>query len=160
MSVNRIGIDVGGVIIGGTRDDPADTSFFGDNFLKTNAIEGAVASIKLIVNAIGRENTFIISRAGATTAGKSLIWLNEYKVVGRGSSQIDIMNIRFCFERRDKTPIATELQLDAFIDDKADVLQPMHTVKRRILFGTQSNVFPDELETAESWEAILKTLGI
>lgn len=48
------------------------------------------------------------------------------------------MAVRFCRERPQKAPICAELGITHFIDDRADVLEPMcGIVANRFLFGPQ-----------------------
>ncbi len=154
----NIGLDIGKVITDGRRDDPEDTSFFGDNFLKTPMVDDTLDSVHRIIQHFGKKRTFVISRCGAKTAGKSMWWLDSKGFFA--PDMLDIRNVRFCRERQDKAPIAAELGLDFFIDDKADVLLPMQTVGTRILFGPQSQRPPSSLYYAETWGDALKILGI
>ena len=132
-----IGIDIGGVIIGGSGD--TDTSFFTDNFLATPEIEGAWKALDDLDMA-GHE-LHIISKCWHTVEGKSLRWLEQYRF-----EMIPLHRTHFVRERHLKAPMALALQLDVFIDDRADIIDSMEgVVKHPILFTSWKKVM-DQIE--------------
>jgi hypothetical protein len=134
----RIGIDIGGVIIGGGGED---TSFFSDNYLKTPEIEDAFKSI-LQLRDLGHD-LHIISKCGPVVEEKSLDWLNTYMYL----ELVKERNIHFVRKRHLKAPMAQALELDVFIDDRQDIIDSMHgIVKHPILF--------------ESWKKTMQELGL
>lgn len=127
-----IGIDIGGVIIGGSGD--ADTSFFTDNFLATPEIEGAWKALDDLDMA-GHE-LHIISKCWHTVEGKSLRWLEQ-----RSFEMIPLHRTHFVRERHLKAPMAQALQLDVFIDDRQDIIDSMEgIIKHPILFTSWKQV--------------------
>ena len=155
----RIGLDVGGVIIDAIANDNTDTSFRSDNFLATTAVKGAFEAIKKLVEAYGSENIFIISKCGPEIERKTRLWLEAtgfYTITG-----FDPANLYFCLNRPDKAPIAQELQLTDFVDDKAEVLRYMEgIVTRRYLFGPQRKQNQDitGLIATNGWDQALASL--
>jgi len=131
----RIGLDFGGVITDSQANDGTDTAFRTDNFMATTAVIGTYTAVKILVSVFGRDNLFIISKCGEITEAKSIKWLR-----GNGfyeATDFDPSNVFFCRERADKAPIAADLGLTDFVDDRADVLGYMTTVRLRWLFGPQ-----------------------
>jgi hypothetical protein len=123
----RIGIDIGGVIIGGQGED----TFFSADFLDTPPISGAFDAIRSLVNEHGAENVYIISKCGPTVQTKSIIWLFEHDFFFLTGMRPE--NVFFVRKRPEKAPLAETLELDAFIDDRADVLA--HMSLQKVLFS-------------------------
>lgn len=67
-----IGIDVGGVIIDSINNDNRDTTFLGDNFLRTTAVPGAFDAVKTLVQNFGTKNIFIVSKCGPVIQEKTV----------------------------------------------------------------------------------------
>lgn len=131
----RIGLDVGGVLI----DAPNNTSpsFFGDNFMQATPVLGALEAFGELVQILGADNVFVVSKAGENTQRKTRLWLAAHGFFDTGFNQ---RNLHFCADWADKTPIAKKFNLDCFVDDRIDVLGYMFSVVRhRVLFGPQPN---------------------
>jgi len=132
--VNKIGIDIGGVIIDRARNDNSDTSLFGANYLNAHAVDGAMQVISKINKELFPNETYIISKCGANIERKSREWLKHngfYEQTGMSEDKV-----HFCRQRADKAPIAQKLGLTHFIDDKLEVLGYMYDiVPHRILFN-------------------------
>lgn len=134
----RIGIDIGGVIIGGGGDD---TQFFGDDFWNTPELPGARQAIYELHRA--KHEIHLISKCGPKIENRSIIWLGTFGYI---PSPIRQHHIHFVRKRELKAPMAQALELDIFIDDRQDVLDHMvGTVPHLILFTSwdQTN---EELE--------------
>lgn len=114
----RIGVDIGGVIIGGGKKD---TSFFSDDFIETPEVQDAFEA--LIALRFGVQ-LFLISKAGPKTALKTLKWFDARKEF----DPIDRDKIVFVRERSQKAPVAQLLELDIFIDDRQDIVTSMGDV--------------------------------
>lgn len=116
-----VGIDIGNVIIGGAGSE--DTSFFTDGFLATPEIKDAIKSIA----ALNREyKVWLLSKCGAATQAKTLLWLEDrdfHNITGIPSERV-----LFCRKRPEKAPIAAELGFKVFIDDREDIIQSMKDV--------------------------------
>lgn len=118
----RIGVDIGGVIIGGAG--PNDTSFFGENYLETPMIPGAPSVVSYLVHK-GHE-VFIISKASPKTVKRSIAWLNNrnfWRATGLTPDRLI-----FCRERSHKAAIADLLELDVMIDDRQEICDQMAEV--------------------------------
>jgi hypothetical protein len=134
----RIGIDIGGVIIGGGGED---TSFFSDNYLKTPEIEGAWDSLDLLD--MDDHELHIISKCGPVVEAKSVAWLDQKMFF----LSIPRHHTHFVRKRELKAPMAQALELDVFIDDRQDIIDSMQgIVKHPILF--------------ESWKTTMQELGL
>lgn len=121
-----IGIDIGGVIIGGSGN--ADTSFFTDDFLATPEVPGAWEALDDLD--IAGHELHIISKCWHTVEAKSLKWLEHNRFVA-----IPLHRTHFVRHRHLKAPMAQALQLDVFIDDREDIIDSMQgIVKHPILF--------------------------
>ncbi len=158
--LQRYGIDLGGVIIGGPGND---TQFFTKDYLATPAVNASFEGVRKLVSLVGPENAFLVSKARTNTRRKSLEWLRQpfredfagmdfFQYTGVIDSDD---HVHFCDERRDKAPIAKELGITDFIDDKAEVLTYMEgIVPNRILFGPQKNPTPPGIIHLPSWREI------
>lgn len=135
----NIGIDIGGVIIGGSGE--ADTSFFTDNYLDTPAVPGTYDALRVLWGE--KHELHIISKCWHAVEKKSLTWLD---VMGYDLF-IPLHRTHFVRERHLKAPMAQALQLDVFIDDRADIIDSMHgIVAHPILFTSWEDTL-EELKT-------------
>ncbi len=131
----KIGVDIGGVIIDRNRNDESDTSLFGDNYLNAYAVKDAFDAIKKLNTAtIFKDQVYVVSKCGHNIERKSREWLTHnrfHEITG-----VPVDRLRFCRRRADKAPIAQELGLTHFVDDKLEVLGYMRdVVPHRILFN-------------------------
>lgn len=129
-AVRRLGVDIGGVIIQ-PADDDADTSFFGDNYLRTPQMPGAFDGLVALADAFG-DHIWLVSKCGESTQRRTLEWLAHHNFHGRTGIPLD--RVRFCRNRPDKAPIARELGLTHFVDDRLEVLSYLTSVRHRFLF--------------------------
>lgn len=140
--MNRIGIDVGGVITG--SDDTEDTGLLTNNWRTASETEGAVDGITKLVEVFGSENTFIVSKAGWKIRKRTKQWLKIIDFYNR-TGMLE-SNVHFTFTRAEKADVAAELGLTHFIDDKAEVLSyVIATVHNVFLFRPQT--FVDDFYT-------------
>jgi len=157
----KIGIDIGGVIIAQDTDEP--DLFFTEAFLNAKTFLDCFETIKHLVQSLGCENVFIISKCGESIQKKSREWLehkNFFNITG-----FDPNNIYFCLERQEKAKIADKLGLTVFIDDRYTVLQYMLNstqLNRLILFCPNSkeeelskNNPNDKIIQMQSWKEVL-----
>ena len=132
MQTEILGVDIGGVIIDGAKNDGSDTSFFSDNYLKTTPTEGVFDALsQLVTNRFG-ERVYLVSKCGPRFQEKTFHWLNHhgfYELTG-----IKRENVRFCRKRHEKAPICEELGITHFIDDRLEVLGYLTAVKYLYLF--------------------------
>ncbi len=129
--MERLGVDIGGVIIEGASAS-ADTSFFSDNYLMTPALPGAVEALRRLHDERFGEDIFLVSKCGARTERKTREWLDHHRVYAR--SGLAPERLHFCRKRQDKAPICRDLGITHFIDDRLEVLGYLETVPRRFLF--------------------------
>jgi hypothetical protein len=139
-----IGIDVGGVIIDKDRNDDSDTSLFGKNYLNALAVPGALEAVARLNAGIFKDRVWIVSKCGEHIERRTREWLHHSEFLLR--TGIPEERLRFCRDRNQKAPIAEELGLTAFVDDKLEVLGYMYKkVPNRFLFR------PALREMAKSW---------
>lgn len=113
----RVGIDIGGVIIGKVNDE-SDTSFFGDNFLETTAVPGSFEGISRLIDA--HAEVFLVSKCGEKVQERTLQWLNYHGFFNQ--TGVDPENAHFCKQRHEKAGICEKLGLTHFADDRLEVL--------------------------------------
>jgi hypothetical protein len=114
----RFGVDVGGVIIQPGHDNSQDTSFFSDNFLKTPPVDGVFEELARIVPEC--ESVHLVSKCGIVVQKKTSAWLEHHNFYAK--TGIPRENVMYCLERIDKEGIARKLRLNAFIDDRVEIL--------------------------------------
>jgi hypothetical protein len=132
----RVGIDIGRVIIGGSG--PGDTSFFSSEYLETPAVPDAFEGVRQLVDENGWDNVYLISKCGSQVQHKTMHWLEHHDFWRKTGVAAHHDWMFFVRERRDKAPLARELRLDRFIDDRWDVLKWMQgSVPHLSLFGRQ-----------------------
>jgi hypothetical protein len=136
----RIGVDIGNVIIGGGG---ADTSFFSDNFLKTPHVPLYRRSLRKLKRA-GNE-IFFISKCGPVVEEKTRKWFHENSVLW--FLGLPEERLFFTKTRAGKVPVALNLGLDVFIDDRTDICAMMRTA------GIRAVEFKSWAETMKELEA-------
>jgi hypothetical protein len=98
------GCDIGNVIVEN-----------GSNNLIPDCFDG----IKHLIDSVGSENVFIISKASIAQQRLSRIFLGDF-----GFYSVGLLpgNVRFCLERLEKAPIIRELELQGHIDDRGEII--------------------------------------
>ncbi|MGD8373353.1 MAG: hypothetical protein PVI21_00670 [Candidatus Woesebacteria bacterium] len=152
----RIGLDVGGVIIDSLANDNTPTDFMGDHYLRTTAVSGALDGVCGLVERFGRDNVYIISKARRQMVRDRIVrWLWAHEFLH--STRLERGNVFFCSTWIDKTPIAAQLRLNAFVDDRCDVLRYMQvSVPWRFLFRPQPRLSQNTtgLVAVASWRQL------
>jgi hypothetical protein len=131
FGMDRLGIDIGGVIIQPSDEDP-HTSFFGGNFLATPAMPGVFEAIGRLAGSGFGEHVYLVSKCGEQTERHIRRWLDHHEFYAR--TGVCPEHVRFCRTRPAKAPIAEELGLTHFVDDRLEVLGYLTTVAHRYLF--------------------------
>ena len=129
--VPRVGFDVGNVILRNDTDSP-ELSF---SQRPQYYLDGAVEVIDRTVHALKPENAFIISKCGPNMQERTLEFFDEHDFYGNTGFKRG--HVLFCLNRADKAPIAADLGLTHFVDDRLDILQSLVTVDTRMLFRRQ-----------------------
>lgn len=151
-----LGIDIGGVIVAKvSRDD--DTSFFSDNYLNTPEVEGAIETIRYLVENRFGENTHLVSKCGHKVEAKTKEWLNYRSFFSR--SGVSATNVHYCRARRDKRPICEALGVSCFIDDRIDVLLSLQSVQSRYLFGSKQRP-QAPLVAVRDWREVQEKIAV
>jgi len=167
-SVEKIGYDIGGVIMGGRNAiqvDGEDTSFFSDGYLETPAAEGAFEAIaRLTSRRFGPQGSYMVSKCGKNTQRKSLEWFAHNRFYDRTGIEPD--KVHFCRKRHEKALICRDLGITVFIDDRLEVLGHMVGIVPTLLLFK-----PDPEEVAKfprlqsavtvvsSWDEVVRLLS-
>lgn len=150
----RLGIDIGRVIIE-PGDGDQDTSFLGgsdEDAMRTPPSHGALETIAELVQAF-EARVWLVSKCGPRIQDRTRMWLAHWRFHER--TGLPRHQLRFCRKRPEKAPICAELGLQAFIDDRPDVLAPMAgIVAWRYLYGPQRRPAPAELVWVPDWAAV------
>ena len=125
LSVARFGSDFGGVITQHLGDFPRHRAHANWHLRSDSEVPNALDTLRLIVGRFGQENVFIISRVGRNMRKLAEIWLHDtMNICGR--TGILRRNIRFCADvsgPNGKGPIAADLGLSHFVDDKEKAIE-------------------------------------
>lgn len=153
-----LGIDIGRVIIS-DGEGAGDTSFLGGSeadSLRTPPMRGALEVIAQLVEALeGR--VWLVSKCGPSVQARTRRWLAHWRFHER--TGLPSRQVRFCRQRHEKAPICASLGLQAFIDDRTDVLAPMAgVVPWRFLYGPQRHAIPAGLVWVRDWDAVEREL--
>ncbi len=177
MTQPRLGVDIGRVIIAGPEHRHGagagagagareDTAFFDGSeqeMLATPAVDGV---FEVLARLTGRfeGRVWLVSKCSPQTGERSLRWLGHHGFWERTGVPRDAF--RFCRQRHEKAPIAAELGLTHFVDDRVDVHRALRgVVPHRYLFGGHEEPAPDDPEVLVTplWEdverAVLGSLG-
>ena len=151
----NIGIDIGRVLICPTIDGQADTRFLGKTVaeaLPTPPAEGAFAVVHDLVEAT-RGHVWLVSKAGPSVERKTRLWLEHHDFYARTGMTPD--QVRFCRQRHEKADHCSELGIEAFLDDRRDVLEHLRgQVEHLLLFGEQDSAPPDWVTHLGDWKRV------
>jgi hypothetical protein len=157
-----LGVDIGGVVIQSSHDGE-DTSFFGERYLETPEIHGAIDAIAALAKGrFAGGNVHVISKCGKTVEKHTLEWLAHHDFEKR--TGIDLEHMHFCRTRPEKAPICRKLGVTHFVDDRLEVLGYLESVPNRFLFQPDvdelvKNVAALPLVTrVESWAELFRLL--
>lgn len=152
--MDKLGIDLGGVIITRAQSD-GDTSFFTSDYLKTPPVDDAIEIIRELKQRRYGDHVYIVSKCGPEVERKSREWLDYLAFYNM--SGISREHIHFCRTRPEKAPICEMLGVNCFIDDRIDVLSHMKSVTTRILFGAETS-HDSNFVAAPSWKSVKSIL--
>lgn len=148
----RIGIDIGRVIIGPILGGKEDTSFLGkrlEEALHSPPAPGAIEGVADLVARTGGQ-AWLVSKCGPGVQAKTKAWLGHHQFWRR--TGMDPSHLRFCLKRPDKALHAKQLRLTAMIDDRVDVLVHLEgLVGERLLFGEQDRPAPAWAIHVKTW---------
>lgn len=160
--MNKIGIDIGRVII--ASDTDSSNSFFGDGYLNTPSVSHSLESIKKIVDILSPQNVFLVSKCSTKTEKRTKEWLlfNSFFV----ETRIHDSNLIFCRKRSEKYQICLDNKINIFIDDRYSVLQCFSSFFQLFLFDPLDDEFDkyshsteksrSNIELVYSWGQVLK----
>lgn len=161
----RLGVDIGGVIIGGRASDAnKDTSFFSDNYLRTPATEGVFEALRILNQGRFKDEVYLVSKCGPKIQARSKDWLHNRGFTRFTGIPINDARIHFCIERHEKAPICEQLGITHFIDDKLEVLSYLPFVKSRYLYQPNEKEVRKyaqhlkEVTRVDSWKELVALL--
>lgn len=125
------GFDIGNVILRNDTDNPASAALSMAE-QPQKYIDGAVETIGKVVDWVSSDNAFMISKCGIRMQQHTREFFEKTDFYNRTGFDPD--NVLFCRRRREKAPIAAELGLTHFVDDRLGILDMMETVGTKILF--------------------------
>lgn len=148
----RLGVDVGGVIIGADND----TTMFTKNYLDAKPVAGAFEALAILRERFLGQ-MYIVSKAGPEMQEKTQKWFLHHDFYGKvGMSAGDVF---FCRERADKAPICKRLSVTHFIDDRADVLSYLVPLKIKTYWFGQARVLSmPGIRCVKTWDDVLETV--
>ncbi|MDH5179593.1 MAG: hypothetical protein OEZ39_17040 [Gammaproteobacteria bacterium] len=152
----RIGIDIGKVIMSPVAGGKSDTTFLSGDLkqaMATPPSPGAFEGVARLVETFGRQNVWLVSKAGPGVQRKTWFWLEHHDFYAR--TGLKPAHVRFCLRRDEKAGHCEALGINYFIDDRLDVLDYIkHCVEHRYLFGEQPNldITPDWVTPVADWE--------
>lgn len=154
-----LGIDVGRVLITPGDDSRPDTSFISGSLhaaLETPPYDDMFDVVPSLVDRFeGR--VWIVSKCGPRIQQRTLQWFEHHRFFERTGIAAD--KVRFCLKRPDKAIHCRELGITHFIDDRADVLEPMAgIVPHRFLFGPQRGRIPAGMRHVGTWRDVAKAI--
>ncbi len=157
MVNKNIGIDIMGVILpkaieGGTLEE----------FVACSALPDVIESIGKLVELYGNESVFIVSRCPEFAEKGMIRWFDEHNFFNE--TNFNRSNIYFCREQFEKAPIAKQLMISHFIDDKISVLDFMkNIVPHRIQLAVESRLEvrdnKDSIARLENWSSVLEYIA-
>ena len=159
--MNRIGIDIGRVIIGPQLGGVADTSFLGSQLKDALRTPPAEGSFDVIAGLVARTEgqVWLVSKCGPNVQKKTVAWLEHHQFWAR--TGMDPGHLRFCLHRPEKALHARELALSVMIDDRLDVLEHLRgIVPDLLLFGEQARPAPEWTTHVGDWEAVAGWFGV
>lgn len=160
-AVPVLGVDVGGVIVRRVARDE-DTSFFGSQPLRTEAVEGVIEALALLTAGPFEGRVHVVSKAGPKVAANTRAWLEHHAFFHR--TGIPAEHLTFVRERADKAPVCVRLGVTHFVDDRVDVLAHLTSVGHRYLFtgGLVDLEVPAEVPSwatvADTWAALVEAM--
>lgn len=139
--IQRLGIDVGGVIIDRKKNDDTDTSLFGPNYLNAFAVQGAFDAIRELASSRFEGEIYVVSKCGQNIERKTKEWMVHNRFPE--TTRVPMDKVFFCRRRADKAPICQKLGITHFIDDKLEVLSYLESVPNKYLFDPN----PEEVKS-------------
>jgi hypothetical protein len=159
----NLGVDIGRVIIAPGDDGDEDTSFLHgslEDALRTPPMEGAFDAIRRLVETFG-DRVWLVSKCGPRIQDRTRHWLEHHGFHEKTGLSRD--RVVFCLQRRQKADHCAQLGIEAFIDDRLDVLEAMRGhVAHLFWFGEDrgSERAPKWLTAVRDWdEAVEAVLG-
>lgn len=150
-----LGVDVGGVImdfLGLDQDDPRQTGDVVDIPPVTDSIE-SLATLNSSDKFAAR--VFLVSRYRGSGPEAVLSWLHHWDFFER--TAIPENHFYPCAQRHEKLPIALDLHITHFVDDRAEVLSHMIGVVPHLFLFQNLDESMDDFAAARSHMRFFKT---
>ncbi len=158
---NRLGIDIGKVIMSPVVGGKADTSFLTggiERAMQTPPSPDAFETVR-VLSGIFSNQVWLVSKAGLNVQKKSRLWLRYHQFYQQ--TGVSENRLRFCFKRHQKADHCRELGITHFIDDRMDVLSHLRdSVPHLYLFGEQPRrkYIPKWVTHVLNWNEVLTAI--
>ncbi|MCC2631934.1 MAG: hypothetical protein K0S20_633 [Patescibacteria group bacterium] len=160
----RIGIDCGGVLLANYDRQTGRNIPFNESFFEYPEIDGAVESVKRLVDIFGQENVFLVSMVSEERRPGLLEWLKGIGLIGEDS--FTESNLYFCRRNADKAGICSKLGITHFVDNRLEVLRHLSHVPHLYLLqpsqhemDTFTASVPQIEFVAETWSELLENIA-
>lgn len=156
----RLGVDIGRVIIDGSRPSETDTAFFEgglDEVLRTPPVAGVFETLPRLVEWFAGR-AWLVSKCAERTERRTLAWLDHHDFYDRTGIPAD--HVRFCRTRPGKAIHCRELTITDFVDDRLEVMDALRgVVARRYLFGPQIDPVPEWVTPTPDWPSVAEAIA-
>jgi hypothetical protein len=124
--VERWGVDIGNVLLWNVPENlrialETDEMSVEDMVEHLEEVPGAMQGLQFLIDRVGAERVWIISKASALQEAVSRLALKS-KFPLATNLGFDLSHLRFCLEKIDKAPILQELGIQGHIDDRGEVI--------------------------------------
>lgn len=165
--VKRWGVDIGNVLVHNFNVNTEFSKLTWEEISKNGGevIAGAIDGLKKLVDKVGSDNVWIVSKVSPAQQKVSEFILEHINIYEKTGLKRD--HVRFCLERKDKAPIIKELNLDGHIDDRGEVIESIQSfVSCPIWFNPENsdilewgpNINIKSVLTVVGWDVIVASL--
>jgi hypothetical protein len=113
--IKKWGVDIGNVIIkNGSYVEPWKME-------NIQLIPDCLIGVKFLIDKVGSDNVWIISKASLPQQNTSKQFLNELGFHKEAGLKYD--HVLFCLERLEKAPIIKELNIQGHLDDRGEIIE-------------------------------------
>jgi hypothetical protein len=158
-----LGVDVGGVILDFLRHLDSELAFSGPRYLETPEIPDAIDSIARLNTGRFESRVYLVSKYLGDGPNRILEWLHERRFFEK--TGIPPERFHPCKERHEKMPIARDLGITHFVDDRAEVLSYLQGVVPHLYLFQDLDEGADEYQRiraeashVESWKDLYELL--
>lgn len=147
------GIDIGNVIFRNLpesiqRAHEQDDSSPEEIIQQLHLIPDAIAGVRLLVQKVGAEHIWFVSKAGTKQIATTRLAFEKFKIYQQTGIKKD--QILFVSSRRDKIPVIKSLGLEGYIDDRGEIIFSIQNFVKYPLW------FCPDIKDADKWAHKMK----